>query len=96
MVLAKEVDVFKFNAMRPKLYTINDVFDDDVEYPSIDIDTPFLTTKRPNGPASHPDQVKFKTVVDDFMGNIAKKSLVLRSRCGSGKTIFMQPLNKGT
>jgi hypothetical protein len=94
MVLAKEGDVDKFNAMKPKLYSINDVFDDGVEYPSIDIDTPFLTTKQPNGPASHADQVQFKTVVDDFMGNIAKKSLVLRSRYGSGKTTRMQRLIK--
>ena len=78
--MAKEGGIDKFNAMRPKLYTINDAFDDGVEYPSIDIDTPFPTTKKPNGPVSHPHQVKFKTVVDDFMGNIAKKSLVLSSR----------------
>ena len=61
MVLAKEGDVHKFNAMKPKLDTINDVFDEGVEYPSLDINTPFRTTKRPNGRASHPDQVKFKT-----------------------------------
>jgi hypothetical protein len=59
MVLAKEGDVEKFNAMRPKPYTIDDVFDDDVEYPSIAVDTPFLTTKRPNGLSSHADQVQF-------------------------------------
>ena len=46
IALAKESDIDKFNTMRPKLYTINDVFDNGVEYPSIDIDTPFLTTKR--------------------------------------------------
>ena len=89
-MLAKEGDVDKFNAMRPKLHTINDVCDDGVEYPPIDIDTPFLTTKKPNGPVSHLDQVKFKAVVDDFMGNIAKKSLALRSRYGSGKTTLTQ------
>ena len=78
--------------MRPQLYTISDVLDDGVEYPSIDIDTPFLTAKRPNGAASHPDQVKFKAIVNEFMGNHNKKSLVLKSRYGSGKTTFMQRL----
>ena len=93
-MLAKEGDIDKFNNMKPKLYTIKDVFDDGVEYPSIDIDTPFLNTKKPNGPASHPDQVEFKAVVDDFMCNIAKKSLVLMSRYGSGKTTLMQRIIK--
>ena len=88
----KEGDIDKFNTMRPRLYTVNDVFDDGVEYPSIAVDTPFLTTKRPKCPASHADQVKFKTIVTDFMGNLSKKSFVLKSRYGSGTTTFMQRL----
>ena len=74
------------------LYNINDIFDNGIIYPSIDIDTPFLTTKRPNGPESYPGQGQFKTMVNNFINHISKKSLVLRSRYGSGKTTFIQRL----
>ena len=61
------------------LYNINDIFDNGVEYPSVDIDTPFLTTKKPNVPVSHLDQAIFKAIVNKFMDDIAKKSLVLKT-----------------
>ena len=63
LVLAKQGDVDKLNLIKPMLYNINEIFDNGVEYPSIDVDTPLLTTKIPNGLESHPDQVKFKTIV---------------------------------
>ena len=35
-----------------------------------------------------PDQAKFQTLTDEGMGNPFKKSLIVRSRYGSGKTTF--------
>ena len=40
IVLAKQGDVDKLNLIKPMLYNINEMFDNGVEYPSIDIDTP--------------------------------------------------------
>ena len=62
---------------------------EDIEYPSIEINTPFLTTKTPEAKETNKDQGKFRQIVDSFMTDDANKSLVLRSRYGSGKTTFM-------
>ena len=92
MVLAKDGNLEAFMNAKQHLHLVKDVFADDKEYPCEVINTPYLTTKSPNGRATHPDQEKFKQLTEDFMTNLAKKSLVLRSRYGSGKTTFMQRL----
>ncbi|MFM7980471.1 MAG: PriCT-2 domain-containing protein, partial [Candidatus Fonsibacter sp.] len=72
-------------------YSLNDVFDDCNDYPVIEIDTPFLTTKREATDAMNAGQTAFKQAVHKFL-NGPTKSLVLKSRYGSGKTTFMQRL----
>ena len=90
---AKEGNIEQYDQLHPKLNaTNNDVFDDGVEHPSVEINTPFLTTKKIGGEATRPDQLVLKGIVDESLSNEAKKSLSLRSRCGSGKTTFMQRL----
>jgi superfamily II DNA or RNA helicase len=94
MAMAKNGDMDEYDRIRPTLHETKDVFDDDAEYPCTMINTPFLTTKAADAPETHPDQRKFKDIVDDFMSNHTKKSLILRSRYCSGKTTFMQRLIK--
>ena len=93
-VLAKSGDIDEYERLKPTLHDTKDVFDDDSEHPCTVINTPFLTTKSPDAVASNPDQWKFKSIVDEFMTNAQKKTLVLKSRSGSGKTTFMQRLIK--
>ena len=38
----------------------------------------------------HQDQKVFKGIVDEFLSNISKQTLILRSRYDSRKTTFMQ------
>ena len=67
-----------------------DIHNDGVEHPCLEIDTPFLITTGPKAPANNTGQKKFQRAVDVFLADVSKKSLVLRSRYGSGKTTFMQ------
>lgn len=90
--LAKEGDVDRYNEIRPTLNCTRNVFDDGSDYPCTLIDTPFLTTKQPEDPITHPDQAVFRSMVQHFVQTAEQKSLVLRSRYGSGKTTFMQRL----
>ena len=90
--LAKEGNLEEFDRINPLLDSTKNVFDDGSDYPCIDINTPFLTTKTPEAPDTHPDQARFRTIVQDFVQNVGEKSLVLRSRYGSGKTTFTQRL----
>ena len=76
------------------LHLSNDVFGNGVEYPCIEIDTPFLTSKDPKARDQNESQALFQSAVDDFLTNISKKSLVLRSRYGSGTTTFTQRLTQ--
>ena len=69
-----------------------DVFKDDVDYKPTLINTPYLTT-RP-GEEPNKDQTQFKTLADRFMEQADQKSLIIRSRYGSGKTTFLQELIK--
>ena len=69
------------------------IFTNGQVYNPIVIDTPFLTTKKSSDDMS-PDQAKFKTLTKEVMDNPDKKSLVVRSRYGSGKTTFLQRLVK--
>ena len=91
--MAKEGNMDMFRRNMPRLNMNLDVLEDEV-YPTIEINTPSLTTKTPEAKETNPDQGKFKRLVDDFMTDDQKKSLVLRSRYGSGKTTFMQRLIK--
>ena len=93
LALAKQGDIEKYNQMQPRLHFNKDVFDD-AEYPCIEINTPFLTTKTLDAKETYSDQVKFRKQVDSFMIDAGIKSLVLKSRYGSGKTTFMQRLIK--
>ena len=87
--LAKDGDVDKYNSLTRVSHSLNDVFDDGNEYPVIEIDTPFLTTKKEATDAMNAGQTTFKKAVHKFL-NGPTKSLVLKSRYVSGKTTFMQ------
>lgn len=92
IALAKAGNIDTYNDVRPRLACVRNVFDDGSDYPCTFIDTPFLTTKKVGGPATHPDQTVFKSLVDGFVQSPSVKSFALRSRYGSGKTTFMQRL----
>ena len=92
MALAKSGNLEEYERIVATLHETKDVFDDDATYPCTVINTPYLTTRESDGPATHPDQNKFREIVQEFVANDRKKSLVLRSRYGSGKTTFMQRL----
>ena len=91
--LAKEGNIDEHARINPLLNSTKNVFDDGSNYPCIKINTPFLTTKKPEDQPTHPDQARFQSVVQEFAQNDGK-SLVLRSRYGSGKTTFTQRLIK--
>ena len=69
-----------------------DIHNDGVEHPCLEIDTPFLITKDPKAPDKNEGQKQFQRTVDNFLADVSKKSLVVRSRYGSGKTTVMQRL----
>ena len=81
-----------YERIRPSLNMNQDVFNDDVDYKPTLINTPYLTTKP--GQKPNPDQKQFKQLADRFMEQAEQKSLVVRSRYGSGKTTFLQELIK--
>ena len=85
-------DLDKYNSLRPLLHMSNDIYDDGVEHPCLEIDTPLLITKDPKAPDKNKGQKVFKRTVEDFLADASKQSLVVRSRYGSGKTTFMQRL----
>ncbi len=68
------------------------MFDNGVEHPSVKINTPFLTTKTAGDAETYDDQKIFRKMVDEFYDADGKKSLIVRSRYGSGKTTFTQRL----
>ena len=94
LALAKEGNLDMYQRIKPRLHVNKDVFENEVQYQSTILDTPYLTTKTPEAKETNPDQGKFRQIVDHVMTNPATKSLVLRSRYGSGKTTFMQRLIK--
>ena len=78
----------------PDLHMNKDVlFEDAEEYPAIEIDTPFLTPPTETSPKT-PDQETFQKLTDETLDDPSKKSLIVRSRYGSGKTTFLQRLIK--
>ena len=92
IALAKEGNLDEYEKIKAKLHVRKDVFADRCNYPSTVINTPFLITKTMEEQPKIPDQRKFRDMVQDFVKTASKKSLVLRSRYGSGKTTFMQRL----
>jgi len=90
IVLAKQGNLEMYERIRPTLNMSRDVFEDDVDYKPTLINTPYLTT-RP-GEVPNKDQKQFKQLADRFMQEASQKSLIIRSRYGSGKTTFLQEL----
>jgi superfamily II DNA or RNA helicase len=68
-------------------------FEDAEEFPAIEIDTPFLTPVTETTPQT-PDQETFQRLTNETLDDPSKKSLIVRSRYGSGKTTFLQRLIK--
>jgi hypothetical protein len=93
IVLAKAGNLEKYNKIKPDLNMNNDVFHDDEEYKPVVIDTPFLTTKT-NDDEPTDGQQTFKDLTENFMNEPSKKTLIVKSRYGSGKTTFLQRLIK--
>ena len=93
IVLAKAGNLEKYNKLKPDLNMNNDVFHDDQEYSPVVINTPFLTTKA-NGEEPTEAQKTFKDLTESFMEEPSKKTLIVKSRYGSGKTTFLQRLIK--
>ena len=78
----------------PELNQNKDVFFEDAEeFPAIEIDTPFLTPVTATTPKT-PDQETFQRLTDETLDDPSKKSLIVKSRYGSGKTTFVQRLIK--
>ena len=86
----------------PKKHSqLDDPFTDDEPYqkvetvvvPAVEIDTPFLTPETETTPKT-PDQETFQRLTDETIDDPTKKSLVVKSRYGSGKTTFLKRLIK--
>ena len=77
LAIAKEGNLDVFQRIRPRLNMNLDVLDD-TAYPTIEINTPFLTTKTPDAKETHPDQTKFRQIVDDFMTDDEQKELCIK------------------
>lgn len=92
-VLAKEGNPALLERISPELNMNKEVFFDDEEYPFIEIDTPFLTPETETTPKT-PDQETFQRLTDETLDDPSKKSLIVRSRYGSGKTTFLRRLIK--
>ena len=92
-VLAKEGSPEMLDRISPDLNMNKQVFFDEAEYPAIEIDTPFLTPITEDTPKT-PDQETFQRLTDETMDDPSKKTLVVRSRYGSGKTTYLQRLIK--
>jgi hypothetical protein len=93
-VLAKEGNSHMLERSSPELNMSKDVFFEDAEeFPAIEIDTPFLTPVTETTPKT-PDQETFQGLTDETIDDPSKKSLIVRSRYGSGKTTFLQRLIK--
>ena len=92
-VLAKEGSPEMLDRISPDLNMNKQVFFEDAEYPANEIDTPFLTPITEDTPKT-PDQETFQRLTDETMDDPSKKTLVVRSRNGSGKTTYLQRLIK--
>ena len=75
IVMAKEGNMEAYEQTMPNLHLNTDVFHDDVSYPCVKINTPFLTTKAPDDPPANEDQGKFRELVSKFATNLRQKHL---------------------
>jgi hypothetical protein len=89
--LAKEGNPDMLDRIKPTLNMNTNIYTNGEVYNRVDIDTPFLTTETP-GAEKTQEQKLFKAQWSEVMDNPDKKSLVVRSRYGSGKTTFLQRL----
>jgi len=93
--MAKAGNMEMFERVKPAMQLRTaDIFDDS-EYNPVKIDTPFLVSQEEGGEMTG-EQQKFKELTEEVMdgGEGGKKTLVVRSRYGSGKTTFLQRLVK--
>ncbi|MFM7882976.1 MAG: hypothetical protein ACKO8H_14480 [Microcystis panniformis] len=74
--------------IKPMMNMNADIFTNGEVYNHTEIDAPCLTTKRPGAEMS-PGQAMFRSLNNEVMDNPANKSLIVRSRYGSGKTTFL-------
>jgi hypothetical protein len=79
-----------FEKIRPTLNCNKQVFNDDKKYESIKIDTPYLVPVV--GTQYNESQKTFKEISDNFVNNNNIKSLVIKSKYGSGKTTYLKQL----
>ncbi|MFM7982257.1 MAG: hypothetical protein ACKPKO_23355, partial [Candidatus Fonsibacter sp.] len=91
-VLAKEGNAEMLERIKLTLNMNADIFTNGDVYNQTEIDTHFLTTERP-GDEMRPDQAMFKALTKEVVGSTAKKSLIVRSRYGSGKTTMYMPFS---
>ena len=90
-VLAKEGNAEMLERIKPTVHMNADVYTNDEVYNSTEIDAPFLTTPTPGDPMTA-DQDRFQLLTDEVMNDPSKKSLIVRSRYGSGKTTLRKRL----
>ena len=93
--LAKAGNMEMYERVKPAMQLRTaDIFDDS-DYHPVKIDTPFLVSQEEGGEMTG-EQQKFKELTEEVMdgGEGGKKTLVVRSRYGSGKTTFLQRLVK--
>ncbi|MFM7983137.1 MAG: hypothetical protein ACKPKO_27835, partial [Candidatus Fonsibacter sp.] len=79
--------------IKPTLNLNTDIFTNGEVYNHTEIDAPFFTTKTPGAEMS-PDQARFRALTKEVKDNPSNRSLIVRSRYGSGKTTFLQRLVK--
>ena len=93
-VLAKEGNPQMLERIGPELHMNKGVlFEDADEFPAIEIHTPFLTPLTETTPKT-PDQETFQRLTKETLDDPSKKSLIVKSRYGSGKTTFLQRMIK--
>ena len=93
--LAKAGNMEMYERVKPAMQLRTaDIFDDS-DYNPVKIDTPFLVSREEGGEMTG-EQQKFKELTEEVMGGgeDGKKTLVVRSRYGSGKTTFLQRMVK--
>ena len=74
MALAKSGNLEEYERIVATLHETKDVFDDDATYPCTVINTPYLTTRESDGPATHPDQNKFREILQEFVANERRRA----------------------
>ena len=76
--------------IRPTLNCNKEIYNDDKKYDNIEIDTKYLVPVV--GTEYNESQNTFKQISDNFVNNNNIKSLVIKSKYGSGKTTYLKQL----